>query len=136
MCSYNKINGTYGSEHRQLLTEILKQDWGFEGFVVSDWGAVRDRVKALAGGLDLEMPGPKPSRVQAVIDAVHNGELDEAALDEAVRRILRIVDKAAATPKGAEFDVDATTLAPWPPRPSSCSKTTVCCLCSSRSASP
>jgi beta-glucosidase len=107
MCSYNKINGTYGSEHRQLLTEILKQDWGFEGFVVSDWGAVRDRVKALAGGLDLEMPGPKPSRVQAVIDAVHNGELDEAALDEAVRRILRIVDKAAATPKGAEFDVDA-----------------------------
>lgn len=100
MCSYNKINGTYGSEHHQLLVEILKDEWGFEGFVVSDWGAVHDRPKALAGGLDLEMPGPKPRRVQAVVDAVREGKLDEAVLNEAVRRILRIVFKAAETPKG------------------------------------
>ncbi len=107
MCSYNKINGVYGSEHHDLLTRILKEEWGFEGFVVSDWGAVHDRVKALQAGLDLEMPGPKPRRTQAVIEAVDAGQLDEAVLDEAVRRILRIVFMAAETPKGGAFDVDA-----------------------------
>lgn len=106
MCSYNKINGTYGSEHHQLLTEILKGEWGFEGLVVSDWGAVHDRVAALKGGLDLEMPGPKPYRVQSVIDAVKAGTLDESVLNEAVRRILKIVFKAAQTPKGGTFDID------------------------------
>ncbi len=107
MCSYNKINGTYGSEHHQLLTDILKNEWGFEGFVVSDWGAVHDRVASLKGGLDLEMPGPKNRRVQAVIDAVRSGDLDEALLDESVRRILGIVFKAAKTRKGGEIDVEA-----------------------------
>lgn len=104
MSAYNKLNGTLCSEHYELLIKILKEDWGFEGLVVSDWGAVRDRVRALAGGTDLEMPGPKPGRVQQVIDAVRSGELDETVLDEAVRRILRIVDKAAATPQGGAFD--------------------------------
>jgi beta-glucosidase len=104
MCAYNRVNGVYASEHRQLLTDILKDEWGFEGFVVSDWTAVHDRVAALRAGLDLEMPGPRPRRVQAVVDAVQAGELDEAALDEAVRRILRIVFKAAETPKGGPFD--------------------------------
>ncbi|MFO7682456.1 MAG: glycoside hydrolase family 3 C-terminal domain-containing protein [Chloroflexota bacterium] len=107
MCAYNKVNGAYASEHHRLLTEILKNEWGFEGFVVSDWGAVHDRPAALRGGLDLEMPGPKDSRVQAVIEAVNSGELDEAVLDEAVRRILRIVFKAAETPKGGSFDAAA-----------------------------
>jgi beta-glucosidase len=107
MCSYNKINGTFGSEQHYLLNEILKSEWGFEGFVVSDWGAVRDRVAALKGGLDLEMPGPQARRVKAVVDAVRAGELDEAALDEAARRILRIVFKAQETPKQGSFDVDA-----------------------------
>ena len=97
MCAYNKVNGTYCSEHHELLMDILKNEWGFEGFVASDWGAVRDRVKALRGGLDLEMPGPKESRVQAVIDAVERDELDEALLDESVRRILRIVMRSRAT---------------------------------------
>ena len=104
MCSYNKVNGTYGSEQTYLLTDILKKEWGFEGLVVSDWGAVHDRVASVKAGLDLEMPGPKQSRVNAVIAAVRNGDLDEAVLDEAVRRIVRITLMAAETPKGGEFD--------------------------------
>jgi beta-glucosidase len=107
MCAYNKINGTYGSEHHQLLTEILKEEWGFEGLVVSDWGAVHDRVAALEGGLDLEMPGPQPKRVAAVVEAVKAGELDEAVLDESVRRILGIVFKAQATAKRKAFNAEA-----------------------------
>ena len=113
MCAYNKVNGTFASEHYYLLTDILKEEWGFEGLVVSDWGAVRDRVAALKGGLDWEMPGPQERRVQEVITAVRSGELDEAVLDESVRRILRIVFMATAAPKGAnsssggQFDVDA-----------------------------
>jgi beta-glucosidase len=104
MCAYNKVNGTYCSENQHLLVDILKNEWGFEGLVVSDWGAVHDRVAALQGGLDLEMPGPKPNRVRAVVNAVREGMLDEAVLDESVRRILGIVFKAAETPKGGDFD--------------------------------
>lgn len=107
MCSYNKLNGTFASQHHYLLTEILKEEWGFEGLVVSDWGAVRDRVAALKAGLDWEMPGPQERRVQAVVDAVRSGEMDEAVLDESVRRILGIVFKAKQTPKIGSFDVDA-----------------------------
>jgi beta-glucosidase len=107
MCSYNRINGEYGSEQHHLLTEILKNEWGFEGLVVSDWGAVHDRVAALRGGLDLEMPGPKDRRVKAVVEAVHSGKLDEALLDESVRRILNIVFEARKTPKKGKFDVEA-----------------------------
>jgi beta-glucosidase len=105
MCSYNKLNGTYAAENHRLLTEILKEEWGFEGLVVSDWGAVHDRVEALQAGLDLEMPGPRKRRVKAVIDAVQSGELDESMLDEAVRRILEIVFKATETVKGGSFDM-------------------------------
>lgn len=104
MCAYNKVNGTYASEHHQLLTDILKNEWGFKGLVVSDWGAVHDRVAALKGGLDLEMPGPKAARTQAVIDAVNGGQLDEGVLDEAVRRILGIVFKAQEVVKDEVFD--------------------------------
>ena len=107
MCSYNKVNGDYASENYHLLTEILKSEWGFEGLVVSDWGAVHDRVKSLKAGLDWEMPGPQAQRTQKVIDAVRSGELDESVLDESVRRILRIVYKARQTPKKGKFDVDA-----------------------------
>ncbi len=107
MCAYNKINGTFASEHDYLLNQILKDEWGFKGLVVSDWGAVRDRVAALKGGLDWEMPGTQERRVKEVITAVENGDLDEAVLDESVRRILRIVMLAAETPKEGEFDIDA-----------------------------
>ena len=115
MCSYNRINGVFCSESYALLVDLLKDEWGFEGLVVSDWGAVHDRVASLEGGLDLEMPGPKPRRTQAVMDAVGAGELDEAVLDEAVRRVLRIAMMAAQTPKndpvtnpaGMDFDAAA-----------------------------
>jgi beta-glucosidase len=106
MCSYNKVNGTFASEHHHLLTDILKNEWGFEGLVVSDWGAVRDRVAALQAGLDLEMPGPQDRRVQAVVEAVRSGKLDEVVLDESVRRILNIVFKAKETPKNGTFDLE------------------------------
>ncbi len=107
MCAYNRLNGIYCSEHHELLTDILKNEWGFEGFVVSDWGAVHDRVASLKGGVDLEMPGPQQRRVRAVIDAVCDGKLDEAILNESVRRILNIVFKAQETPKGGGFDAEA-----------------------------
>jgi len=107
MCAYNKINGVHAAENHRLLTEILRDEWGFEGFVVSDWGAVHDRVEALEAGLDLEMPGPREVRVKAVVEAVRAGELDEAVLDEAVRRILTIVFQSAETKKGGSFDAAA-----------------------------
>ena len=94
MCAYNKINGTYASEHHWLLTEVLRDEWGFDGVVMSDWGAVHDRVAALAAGLDLEMPPNLGVSDQAVIAAVRSGELDEAVLDETVRRMLRLVEQA------------------------------------------
>lgn len=107
MNAYNKVNGEHCSEHHELLTNILKKEWGFEGLVYSDWGAVHNKVAALQAGTDLEMPGPKPERTQEVIDAVRNGTLDEAVLNESVRRILTIAFRAAETPKGGQFDVTA-----------------------------
>jgi len=104
MCAYNKVNGTLASQHAYLLTDILKKEWGFEGLVVSDWTAVWDRAAALKAGLDWEMPGPKDLHVLAVVKAVRSGELDEAILDESVRRILHIVFRAAETPKDGSFD--------------------------------
>ena len=130
MCAYNKLNGTYCSENHELLVDILKDEWGFEGLVVSDWGAVHDRVASLRGGLDLEMPGPKDRRVKAVIDAVRSGELDEAVLNEAVRRILRIVFKAAANAERRRVRCRRASRAGAPDRGRRawcCSRTTACC---------
>ena len=104
MCAYNKLNGTFLSENRKLLVDILEQEWGFEGMVMSDWGAVHDRVASILAGLDLEMPGPRDSRVKSLVQAVRSGKVNEANLDRSVRRILKIVFQAAATPKGAAFD--------------------------------
>jgi beta-glucosidase len=106
MCAYNQLNGEYCSNHHHLLTEILREEWGFEGFVMSDWGAVHDRVTSLKAGLELEMPGPKDRRVHEVILAVQEGDLDEAVLDEAVRRLLTIIMRAAETKKGAAVNMD------------------------------
>ena len=91
MCAYNKINETYASEHHWLLTEVLREQWGFEGLVVSDLGAVHDRVAALAAGLDLEMPPNLGFSDAAIIAAMRNGDLPESVLDKAAARVLRLV---------------------------------------------
>lgn len=91
MCSYNKINGTYASEDHHLLTEILRDEWGFDGFVVSDWGAVNQRVEGLAAGLDLEMPSSGGVQDARIAAAVKDGTLPEETLDKAVGRILEKV---------------------------------------------
>ena len=108
MCAYNSVNGDFCAENSYLLNDVLREQWGYEGFVMSDWGAVHDRVEAVKAGLELEMPGPSPERTQAVIDAVNHGELDIDVVDEACRRLLRIILMAQETPKGdGTFDVDA-----------------------------
>jgi beta-glucosidase len=105
MCAYNKVNGTYASEHHWLLTEILRDEWGFLGAVVSDWGAVHDRVAALRAGLDLEMPPALGYSDAAIVEAVRSGELSEAVVDLAVSRMLRLVNRAApALAEGGSFD--------------------------------
>lgn len=96
MCSYNRLNGVHTSQDHWLLTEVLRDEWGFEGLVVSDWGAVVEMVDSIAAGLDLEMPGPQADSVRAIVEAVRAGELDEAVLDAAVRRVRRLADRAAA----------------------------------------
>jgi beta-glucosidase len=106
MCAYNRLNGIDCVEHRELLTDILKMEWGFEGPVISDWGAVQSRVKALEAGLDLEMPGPRPGHVHAVAEAVRSGTLYEGVLDLSTYRVLSMIFKAAETPKGGTFDVE------------------------------
>jgi len=95
MCSYNRINGIPAAEHHWLLTEVLRDEWGFEGLVVSDWGAVDTRVPALEAGLDLEMPGPQSDSVAEIVAAVRDGSLAESVLDTAVARVRALVDRAA-----------------------------------------
>ncbi len=110
MCSYNKVNGLSASENPWLLTTVLREEWGFDGLVVSDWGAVYHRLPALEAGLDLEMP-PNPGSPGAVAEAVRSGEIAESVLDDAVRSVLRLVDRAiesgAATGAAEPFDVEA-----------------------------
>lgn len=96
MCSYNRVNGVPAAENPWLLTTVLREEWGFRGLVVSDWGAVEHRVPALAAGLDLEMPGPQSDSVAAVVAAVRSGDLDAAVLDTAVRRVRALADRVAA----------------------------------------
>ena len=106
MCSYNRVNGTHAAEHRWLLTQVLREEWGFDGLVVSDWGAVRDRVPALLAGLDLQMPSAGLRPDAEVVAAVRSGELDEAVLDEAARRVLTLVARARDVAP-APVDLDA-----------------------------
>ena len=105
MCSYNRINGVYASQNRWLLTEVLREEWGFAGLVVSDWGAVADRVAAVAAGLDLTMPGPDDTGDRALAEAVADGRLDPAALRAAADRVRALVERTAER-EPAEFDAD------------------------------
>lgn len=108
MCAYNKINGTFASENPWLLTEVLKEQWGHEGLVVTDWGANNDRVAGLKAGQDLEMPASGGYTDRQIVEAVTQGRLDEAVLDRAVSRILDLIDKAVSHKKaGARFDAAA-----------------------------
>ncbi len=97
MCAYNKINGVYACENAYLMTDILKDEWGHEGLVVTDWGAMNERVAALQAGTELEMPGAKNGNDAKIVAAVEAGQLDEAVLDRAVERILTLIFKADAT---------------------------------------
>lgn len=111
MCSYNKINGVYASENPWLLTQVLRDDWGYQGMVVSDWGAVSERVPGLRAGLDLEMPASGGVTDAQIVEAVRTGELDESVLDQAAVRVLTVILRGHATLDApdciSEYDVDA-----------------------------
>ncbi|MGH3292393.1 MAG: glycoside hydrolase family 3 C-terminal domain-containing protein [Trebonia sp.] len=96
MCAYNKINGVYAAQHRWLLTQVLRDEWGYDGVVVSDWGAVADRVASVAAGLDLTMPGPDDPGDAELVEAVAAGRLNPALLARAADRVRALVGKAAA----------------------------------------
>ncbi len=102
MSSYNKINGTYGNENPHLLQEILRQDWGFEGFVVSDWGACNDPAAGIAAGSALNMPAPGLDNARTVYDAVKSGKITEKNLDNRLRELLPVVLDAQNIPQ-SEF---------------------------------
>jgi beta-glucosidase len=96
MCAYNKVNGTYCSENRKLLTEILRDEWGYEGTLVTDWTACDDRVEGLLAGQDLEMPGNGGINDRIVVEAVRSGRISETDVDRAVGRLLALHERAMA----------------------------------------
>ncbi|WP_018756819.1 beta-glucosidase [Paenibacillus terrigena] len=107
MSAYNKVNGTFASENEFLLTDILKEEWGHEGFVVTDWGANNDRVDGLLAGQELEMPSSGGANDRKIIEAVQNGMLSEELLNRAVERILRIIFMSVDNKKpNATYDKD------------------------------
>lgn len=105
MASYNRLNGVHATENAWLLDEVLRTEWGFEGVVISDWGAVGDRVAALKAGTDLQMPGTGGIDDAKVVRAVRNGELDESTVDGSVRRIVALTKQYAPVP--AVYDAEA-----------------------------
>ena len=106
MCSYNRINGVHASDSKKLLTDILRDEWGFDGMVVTDWGALYNRIEAYKAGCDLNMPGGSKYMEKATLKAVKHGELDESLIDRTVERILRAVERGTAI-KPCEVDFDA-----------------------------
>ena len=93
MCAYNAINGEYCSQNKWLLTDVLRKEWGFDGLVMTDWGAMHDRVKSLNAGLDLEMPGDTAICRKWILDGVKDGSLHMEVLDEAVKNVLTLVEQ-------------------------------------------
>ncbi len=94
MCSYNRVNGEYMSENKRILGDILRDEWGYENIIVSDWGAVNDRVLGIKAGLDLEMPANNGVNDKKIVEAVNNGELSEEDLDKCVLRLLKFAFEA------------------------------------------
>ncbi len=107
MCAYNRVNGTYCSEHDWLLNEVLRKEWGFNGLVMTDWGAANDRVTGIAGGLDLEMPGGSGTNDARVEQAVQGGRLDEHLLDQAIVRNVSLA-LCGSELAAREVDLDQT----------------------------
>ncbi|MDO5328397.1 MAG: glycoside hydrolase family 3 C-terminal domain-containing protein, partial [Clostridia bacterium] len=105
MCAYNAINGTFCSENKMLLTDILRDEWHSDAFVVTDWGAIKDQAKGVAAGLDLEMPGGPNATGEEIVEAVKNGTLAEADLDKAVLRLLQFV-KDSVEQRGPNATID------------------------------
>ena len=104
MCAYNKLNGIYCADNYRLLTEVLRDEWGYEGLVVSDWGAEDDRIEGIKAGMDLEMPGNGGRNDRKIVEAVNNGSLDETDLDKAVARVLELVLKGVENTKEITYD--------------------------------
>ncbi|MBQ1553038.1 MAG: glycoside hydrolase family 3 protein, partial [Clostridia bacterium] len=107
MCSYNRLGGTYLSDNKRLLNDILRGEWGFDGIVVSDWGAVNDRVEGIKAGLDLEMPGCNGVTDREIVKAVRSGAVSEEELDAVARRMLGFIfESVEALPKPGVTDFD------------------------------
>jgi len=102
MCAYNKINGEHCSDSRKLLTDILRKDWGFDGMVVTDWGAMNDRIKGYEAGCDLNMPGGSAYMEKEVVAAVREGRLDESLVDRSAQRILKVAERGVKAVSKAE----------------------------------
>lgn len=108
MCAYNRVNGVFASEDPFLLTQVLRNEWGFEGLVVSDWGAVNDRIASIAAGMDLEMPSSGGITDAQIVAAVQDGSLDESVVDVSATRIAKLALRWKETPRVAgPLDVDA-----------------------------
>src|SRR4051812_22835966 len=97
MSSYNRVNSVYSSENPWLLTTVLRDEWGFDGLVMSDWGAVNDRVLGVEAGLDLEMPASGGRTDEQLVMAVREGRLDEAVVTRAAERVADLVERVVAT---------------------------------------
>lgn len=110
MCSYNRLNGVYAAENKRLLTDILRDEWGFDGIVVSDWGAVTDRVEGIKAGMNLQMPTANGVTDREIVEAVKNGTLSESELDECVKDLLKLISLADENKKkhaGYKADFEA-----------------------------
>ena len=107
MCAYNQINGVFCSENKWLLTDVLRKEWGFDGLVMTDWGAIRDRIAGLKAGLDLEMPGDAAICRKWIFDGIKDGSLPPEALDKACRNVLRLVDAYVQSADETPIDFDA-----------------------------
>jgi beta-glucosidase len=103
MAAYNRVNGVHAAHNGWLLTEVLRKEWGFDGLVVSDWGAVTDPVVAVAAGLDLEMPSTSGGSARQLVEAVKAGRLDGAALDRAVTRLLTLITRTTHGSEPVDF---------------------------------
>ena len=107
MCAYNQINGVFCSENKWLLTDVLRTEWGFDGLVMTDWGAMHDRVASLKAGLDLEMPGDAAICRKWILDGIRDGSLSVEDLDKAARNVLRLVDTHVRPADETPIDFDA-----------------------------